>query len=219
MSQSNKNSSGNVLFLILIAVALFAALSYAVTSSTRSGGGDAERERIQLDAASALNHLTAISTAALRRSIDGEELVLTNNVGGIHEPGVGIPIIHPNLSLYDPIGGIVENEFSWEFYQDALFIGGQHLGTSDQDYYVNLCGFSSPACEAINKEFKGNTTIETVTFGAVQPYRYSAIRRDGTVVDSNLSAQASILPTNSSGCYNLSFNPNRNCVFLIVQER
>ena len=64
------NQKGNVLFLILIAVALFAALSYAVTQSSRSGG-DASRETNILNAAQLTQYPTSVRTAVLRLVIDG----------------------------------------------------------------------------------------------------------------------------------------------------
>ena len=68
--KQNNNQKGNVLFLILIAVALFAALSYAVTQSSRSGG-DASRETNVLNAAQLTQYPTSIRTAVLRLVIDG----------------------------------------------------------------------------------------------------------------------------------------------------
>lgn len=69
-TQNNRRSErGNVLFLILIAVALFAALSYAVTQSTRSGGGDASKETNLVNAASITQYPASIKTAITRMVI------------------------------------------------------------------------------------------------------------------------------------------------------
>ncbi len=75
MTHNQKNlERGNVLFLILIAVALFAALSYAVTQSSRSGGGDATDETNAVNAASITQYPTGVRTAILRMTIDGTDV-------------------------------------------------------------------------------------------------------------------------------------------------
>lgn len=60
------HQNGNVLFLILIAVALFAALSYVVTQSSRTGSGDAARDKARLSASNILNQVTGVQTAVSR---------------------------------------------------------------------------------------------------------------------------------------------------------
>ena len=61
---------GNALFLILIAVALFAALSYAVTQSGR-GSGSIDREQGLINAAQLTQYPSAIRTAATRLILTG----------------------------------------------------------------------------------------------------------------------------------------------------
>lgn len=70
---NKKNQNGNVLFLILIAVALFAALSYAVTQSTRTGG-NSDRETNLLNSAQLTSYPNSIKTAVLRMIIDGTNI-------------------------------------------------------------------------------------------------------------------------------------------------
>lgn len=67
--KAQKGERGNVLFLILIAVALFAALSYAVTQSTRSGGGDASKEKSLVSSAALTQYPASIKTAIIRMTV------------------------------------------------------------------------------------------------------------------------------------------------------
>lgn len=64
-----QNEKGNVLFLILIAVALFAALSFAITSSTRTTSGDTSKDKDSLVASQILQHGAAIQNALMRMKL------------------------------------------------------------------------------------------------------------------------------------------------------
>jgi hypothetical protein len=64
--RARRKEAGNVLFLILIAVALFAALSYAVTQSSRSGGGDANNETNLISSAQVTQYPASVRTAIIR---------------------------------------------------------------------------------------------------------------------------------------------------------
>lgn len=68
--QRSRGERGNALFLILIAVALFAALSYAITQSGR-GSGNVDRETVAILAGQIVEQPAAVRTAVTRMIITG----------------------------------------------------------------------------------------------------------------------------------------------------
>jgi hypothetical protein len=74
LDMHRRGESGNVLFLILIAVALFAALSYAVTQSSRSGGNDSAGEKSLISSAQLTQYPAGIRTSIVRMLINGVDV-------------------------------------------------------------------------------------------------------------------------------------------------
>lgn len=102
-----KYQRGNALFLILIAVALFAALSYAVTQSGR-GGGSIERETRLLTAASVSQHIAEIQNAVQRMQIisncTANDISFEHSDWG-HANYDHTPAAREECQIYHPNGG------------------------------------------------------------------------------------------------------------------
>ncbi len=106
--------SGNALFLVLIAVALFAGLSYAVTLTSR-GGGNVKKEELQLQASSIIQYTASVRAAVQRMiligQIDENALSFQNTVyqsttGSLRQPASQFPnCLNTDCQVYHPDGG------------------------------------------------------------------------------------------------------------------
>jgi len=164
------HSSGNVLFLILIAVVLFAALSYAVTTSSRSGGSGADQEKKNLLTAQLAQDTSLIDRSIMRLRIlhdcSDVEISLENEVNDGYDFGSRdeCKIFHPdggNLSWFKTPNGIGGSYF----YNFRNFIYGQGcsgaVGCTDLIMFAR--GVSNNICLEVNEVFNNITdgTIPT----------------------------------------------------------
>ena len=155
------NQKGNVLFLILIAVALFAALSYAVTQSSRTGG-DASRETNILNAAQLTQYPVSIRTAVLRMIIDGYQdtqiaFSKTNVGASVSDPLLVFNSIGGGAIYQDAPGEVMAdgNDGTWFFNMNFEIPGlGRESATSSvgNDLIAFLPGVQADVCTRINRE-------------------------------------------------------------------
>lgn len=167
LATTNKSESGNVLFLILIAVALFAALSYVVTQSTRSGGGSTEREQNILSSASMTQYPTALRTALIRMILSGTaiENVAFDVPGSTGFNGVSVK---QRLIFGNQGGGAVYQEASanlmtsnanapWVYSASFEVPGIGQEGAGGNDVIAFLPDISAGVCKQANTELGINT--------------------------------------------------------------
>ncbi len=148
-----KNNNGNVLFLILIAVVLFSALSYAITSSSK-GGGSVDKEQNLIHAAQitqagaglavAVQKMVMFGTIAANLDLDtgDNETECTTGVDCVFaaEGGDQLEPYFPSAAQGTP------------FYQE-LSVGKSisNVGTTAAEILWGVDNISLSLCQQINK--------------------------------------------------------------------
>lgn len=99
--------NGNILFLILLAVALFVALASAVTASVRGDGRDASAESLAAQIALLENNAMGIRNALLRMTLTGgyEPWRIDYSKSGFSYSAPNATCATPACRLFDPDGG------------------------------------------------------------------------------------------------------------------
>ncbi len=167
------NCRGNVLFIILIAVALFAALSYAVSNSFRGGSETIIDEQARVAAGDVLRHMESIKSGykylvdiqgcSIDEVSDAYPATAPYDCDLFHPQGAGIR--YPErLAQYQMEAEVLAisptqlGKFSFNFpnaWTSGTYAGDYRwvgAGSGDQDIMVGLNFVTEKICTAVNEK-------------------------------------------------------------------
>jgi len=237
---TRQSEKGNVLFLILIAVALFAALSYVVTQSTRSGGGSTEKEKNILSSAQMTQYPTALRTSLIRLVLGGVgiESVRFNNPTAFG-PSTNLEVFHPNgggagfQQAPADLSSTGLAPLNWTYNAEFDVPGVGIDGAGGNDVVAFLAGVSAGVCRQVNEEL--GVVVTSCTAGAGMPNGVPAVANaTDTLVDVSLTAAvpfpatdrpnlvgpagcATVFDRQASGCF--ADTAGRNVFYSVLLER
>lgn len=222
-NQKNRHGErGNVLFLILIAVALFAALSYAVTQSSRSGGGDAAGETNLVNSSTLTQYPAGLRTAIVRMIVSNGVTVDTLAFDTASDFGA---LSDPTRAVFHPSGGGATYAQS---PADTMSLGGAagtwyfnanfdipRLGTDGaggNELLAFLPGVSRALCLRLNEEYGVSTGTQAASPNNGVPL---VVLTDANVLDNQVEGDA--FPDTNQEDINNATNDTRaqpfGCVF------
>lgn len=194
------NEKGNALFLILIAVVLFAALSFAITQSNRSGA-NSNRETSLVSSTTVTQYSSAVRTGVmrlmLRRNLAANQLLFVSpteaayggadsNLEVFHPDGAGVSYTAVDVNTVGTVQTVFTsvNPFrhgNWYYINNKAV---EDVGTATGDLVAILVDVSRPICERINEQITGNTTIPVIAENLAAVIAAGGTISDaGTVID------------------------------------
>lgn len=185
-----KSDAGNALFLILIAVALFAALSYAITSSGR-GSGDIDKEQASIAAAQIVQYGDAIYRAIQKMKI----------INGCSDYDISFYLdTEPDLTFYQhtpetrdeckvfhPDGGGVAYQDLLDQLPNMINWSGTGFRFLGSNIYYEL-SYSGPACSGGNQCYDLIFMVRIPeTYCREIAERFEVLEADGSFVNESAS--------------------------------
>ncbi len=172
-----KNESGNILFIILIAIILLAALAGAISSSGTQQSDVIERQTMSDEISRTMAQVSLLSSSLLQMVINGEnEATLYSDLITLKPGDVGFEVSPHHLKIYHPYGGGVKHmEASLVNTADAAFnnfnINAESIiegvGATDAvvgDVLFTAIVTSKEYCELTNRQITGSSTIPSLAF-------------------------------------------------------
>ena len=215
----NRYQSGNILFLILLAVVLFAALAMAIIQSLRGGGQEGmTKEAADSAASDMMSYFTQIDTAVQRmmlvnniplEQIDFYDTTNKSQTGG-NDHYNNTACTTTSCEVFSPAGGGVSAR-KFDKYGDQTQMTGdsgrrmpghhamqvvnvQHLGTPLNEVAIRIDFVKADICRAVNR---GLGLPECGTIPAyISGAAWTPFSGDAATIAANLAAAA---PYNFAG--------------------
>ncbi len=181
------NKNGNALFLILIAVALFAALSYAVTQTGR-GGGNIDKEETTLLAQELIDFTNTLNATVNRMILSGaataDTIVFETSSGSGNPCTTGTTCVFApeggNVNFYDIPYPVFQNKWFFPVAGDGFVI--QDVGSNSLDEVAaSILQLPKDLCAEINRQL-GLPAPDDLAFNG--NFSYNNIYGSGVVMDS-----------------------------------
>jgi hypothetical protein len=220
-----QNEKGNVLFYILIAVALIAALSYAVAQSSRGSTNALSEERANLVVTEILDYANIVSSAVGQLKLRGckeTHLSFENSVyTGYTNVTVGAPtddscdVFHINGGWVEPLkpqSDWLDSSLSAEDYHGDILLtattGIDLVGAASADLLLVIPFLQREVCIGLNNKLGVGVTDAAPPLDAGNSWDNTGTQFTGSFPGGELIQDAgNILDGKSTGCFEGDTNP------------
>jgi hypothetical protein len=190
------SENGNAIFLVLIAIALFAGLSYAVTQAKRSSEEAVNSEKAILSSAAMTQYPAALRTSVVRMVFSGINVskIKFNAPENFGDTPEELMLFHPNgggapyrMASADVMKGAEEGQWFINANWDVPEVGVSGSGAGN-DLIAFLPNINQAVCVYVNKELGVSNS--------------GCISSDTKVPDLDVSTDSKNIRQNADGSYN-----------------